>query len=396
MDMKEFEFDTKLIHGGSHELNAENALSTPIYQTSTFAFHDTDHIERVMSFESNDCVYTRGNNPTLKVFEKRMADLEDGVDAVAFSSGMAAISSVLFSLMKAGDTLVTHRTIYGSTYNLVTKILPRYDMVCKMLDMTNLAALEKELKEQTATVVYFETPCNPNLEIIDIKEVCLLAKKYGAKVVVDNTFASPYLQRPLLLGADVVIHSATKYICGHGDVIGGVAISKDLDYIMSLKFNFMSEIGGVMSPFNAWLLIRGLKTLHIRMDRHMENAKRLVDFLQSHSSVSSVLYPGLEDFPGHKIAKQQMNGFGAMIGFEVKGGLENTKKVMNSLKMTQIAVSLGDCETLIEQPAVMTHRGYDSAELEKFGLSEQLLRVSVGLESIEDIIEDFDQALSNI
>lgn len=396
MDKKEFGFDTKLIHGEACEMNAENALSTPIYQTSTFAFHNTDHIDQVMSFESNDCVYTRGNNPTLKVFEKRMAVLENGVDAVAFSSGMAAISTVLFSLMEAGDTLLTHRTIYGSTYNLVTKILPRYNMEYKMLDMTDLAMLENELKNQKIKIVYFETPCNPNLEIIDIKAVCELAKKYGARVVVDNTFASPYLQKPLDMGVDVVIHSATKYICGHGDTVGGIAISKDQDYIMSLKFDYMSEIGGVMSPFNAWLLIRGLKTLSIRMDRHMENAKSLAAFLQSHSSVSRVLYPGHENFPGHKIAKQQMTGFGAMVGFEVKGDLENTKKLMNSLKLTKIAVSLGDCETLIELPAAMTHRGYNPAELERFGLSEGLLRVSVGLESVEDIIEDFDQALNNI
>jgi methionine-gamma-lyase len=396
MDKKEYGFDTELIHGGNHELNAENALNTPIYQTSTFVFHDTDHIDKVMSFESNDCVYTRGNNPTLKVFEKRMTVLEQGAGAVAFSSGMAAISSVIFSLMEAGDRLAVHRTIYGSTYNVVTKILPRYNMSYKMLDMTKLDLLEEQLQNHRIKVIYFETPSNPNLEIIDIEAVCDLAKKYDAKVVIDNTFASPYLQRPLTLGADVVVHSATKYICGHGDVVGGVAVAKDPDYIMELKFDFMSEFGGVMSPFNAWLLIRGLKTLSIRMDRHMENARKMAAFLENHPSVTKVFYPGLEDFEGHEIAKKQMDGFGAMISFEVKGGLENAKKVINAVRLAKIAVSLGDCETLIELPASMTHRGYDKNELEAFGLSESMLRISVGLESIEDLIEDFNQALNQI
>ena len=215
-------------------------------------------------------------------------------------------------------------------------------------------------------------------------------------MVIDNTFATPYFQRPLTLGADVVVHSATKYICGHGDVIGGVAIAKDLDYVHYLKFDYMCEFGGVMSPFNAWLLLRGLKTLGIRMREHEKNAKKVAEFLKNHPKVREVYYPGLEDFKGHELAKDQMSGFGAMISFEIDGSLDDAKKVVNSVKLAQLAVSLGDCETLIELPAAMTHRGYPAEELSRFGLTETMIRISVGLEHHEDIIEDLYQALSQI
>jgi methionine-gamma-lyase len=396
MNKDKFKFDTMLIHGGSDHVNPENALNPPIFQTSTFVFHDTDHIEKVMSFESSDCVYTRGNNPTLKILEKRMAILENGVASVAFASGMAAISSVLFSFLKPGDDVLVHRTLYGSSYNMTTKVLKRYDVGNRIVNLTNLSTLEDELSDGKVKVIYFETPSNPNLEIVDIEEVSKIAKKYNVKVVVDNTFASPYLQKPLDLGADVVVHSATKYICGHGDVVGGIAIAKDEDYIMELKFDFMSEFGGVMSPFNAWLLIRGLKTLSIRMDRHMENAMKIAKYLEAHEKVVKVYYPGLPSFPGHEVATKQMKGYGAMISFEVVGGFENAKKVLNSVELAKIAVSLGDCETLIEFPASMTHRGYNQEQLELFGLSREMLRISVGLEDVSDIIADIELALSKV
>ncbi len=396
MKIQKFGFDTQQIHGGSHARNAENALNTPIYQTATFVFEDMDHVDRVMSFESSDCVYTRGNNPTLKVFENRMAVLEEGTSSIAFSSGMAAISSVLLSLLKPRDKVLVHRTLYGSTYNVVTKILPRYDIEFEMLNLTNIVELEEAIKDSSVKVIYFETPSNPNLEVIDIEAVCSLAYQYDVKVVIDNTFASPYLQRPLTMGAYVVIHSATKYICGHGDVVGGVAISRDDDYMMELRFDYMSELGGVMSPFDAWLLIRGLKTLSLRMDRHVENAMALAEFLEQHPKVTKVYYPGLASFPQYELAKKQMSGFGAIISFEVEGGLEYAKKVINAVRLAQIAVSLGDCETLIQFPAAMTHRGYNQEDLEMFGLSASMLRISVGLESIEDLIADFSQALDVI
>jgi len=391
---KKYRFDTMAIHAGGGK-NANNALNPPIYQTSTFVFDSIEHVEKVMSFESDDYVYTRGNNPTLRLFENKMAALEEGKGAVAFASGMAAISSVLFSLLKPGDNVIVNQTLYGSSYNVVTHVLPQYNVSYKIADLSDLEKLP-ELIDENTKVIYFETPSNPNLMIIDIKKIADIAKAKNVKVVVDNTFATPYFQKPLTLGADVVVHSATKYICGHGDVVGGVAVAKDLDYIHSLKFDYMCEFGGVMSPFNAWLLLRGLKTLGVRMREHEKNALAVAKFLKNHLKVKEVFYPGLEDFKGHEIAKEQMNGFGAMISFEVKGSLEDAKKVVNSVKLAQLAVSLGDCETLIELPAAMTHRGYPKEELAKFGLTESMIRISVGLEDQSDIIEDLNYALSVI
>ena len=254
--------------------------------------------------------------------------------------------------------------------------------------------MEVSYQDENTKLIYFETPSNPNLSIIDIKKVVEIARKRDIKVVVDNTFASPYFQNPLELGADVVVHSATKYICGHGDVVGGVAISKDNDYIQRLKFDYMCEFGGVMSPFDAWLFLRGLKTLGLRMRQHEKNAVEVANFLNNHSKVKTVMYPGLENFKGYNIAKEQMNGFGAMISFEIDGGLEEAIKFVESVKLAQLAVSLGDCETLIEVPAAMTHRGYPNEKLKEFGLTESMVRISVGLEDSKDIIKDLEQALN--
>lgn len=385
-------FDTKAIHGGQKGKNPSNALNPPIFQTSTFVFDNIEHANKVMSFESDDYVYTRGNNPTLRLFENKMAELEHGVGAVAFSSGMAAISSTILSLLKPKENIIVHKTLYGSSYSMVTEILPRYGIGCKIVDLTNLDELKNNIDENTR-VIYFESPSNPDLSIIDIKAVAEIAKEKEIKVVVDNTFASPYFQNPLLLGADVVVHSATKYICGHGDVVGGVAVAKDMDYIQNLKFGYMCEFGGVMSPFNAWLLLRGLKTLGLRMREHEKNAIEVANFLNNHPNIDSVMYPGLPDSKGHHIAKDQMNGFGAMISFEVKGGLESAIGFVDNLKLAQIAVSLGDCETLVQLPAAITHRGYPKDKLAEFGLTESMVRISVGLEDYRDIIDDLAQAL---
>lgn len=392
---KNYRFDTKTIHAGSKGNNPENALNPPIFQTSTFVFDDLEHVERVMSFQSDDYVYTRGNNPTLRLFENKIAALEEGSGAVAFSSGMAAISSVLFSFLEPKDNVIVNKTLYGSTFSVVNNLLLKYNVFHKTADLTNPDCLYDLIDENTK-LIYFETPCNPNLSIIDIKRVVEIAHLKGVKVVVDNTFASPYFQRPLAMGVDVVVHSATKYICGHGDVVGGVAVSKDIDYIHRLKFDYMCEFGGVMSPFNAWLLLRGLKTLSVRMRQHERNALKVSGFLESHPKVKKVMYPGLESFKGHDIAKSQMDGFGAMISFEVNGGLTESKRVVNGVQLIKIAVSLGDCETLIEHPAAMTHRGYPREKLMEFGLTESMIRLSVGLEDYQDIIEDLDMALSLI
>lgn len=392
---KNYKFDTKAVHAGNNEKNPSNSLNPPIFQTSTFVFDDLDHVEKVMSFQSDDYVYTRGNNPTLRLFENKMAALEEGEGAVAFASGMAAISSVLFSFLKPNDNVIVHKTVYGSTFSVINKLLAEYNVGHKTTDLSKIENLNDLIDENTK-LIYFETPSNPNLSIIDIKKVVKIAKIRGVKVVVDNTFATSYFQRPLTMGVDVVVHSATKYICGHGDVVAGVAISKDIDYIQKLKFDYMCEFGGVMSPFNAWLLLRGLKTLGVRMRQHEQNAMAVAKFLEAHPKVKKVMYPGLESFEGHEIAKEQMDGYGAIISFEVIGGLEESKRVVNSVKLLKIAVSLGDCETLIEHPAAMTHRGYPKEKLAEFGLTESMIRLSIGLEHPDDIIEDLSEALETI
>lgn len=395
MKKKGLSFDTMSIHSGAKGNNPCNALNPPIFQTSTFVFDNVEQVKKVMAFESDDYVYTRGNNPTLRLFENRMAALEEGNASVAFASGMAAISSTLFSFLKPGNNIIVHNTLYGSSYNVVTKLLPEYEISCRIVNLRDLDSLEKSIDENTK-VIYFETPSNPDLSIIDIKRVVEIAKSKGVKVVVDNTFATPYFQRPLTLGVDVVVHSATKYICGHGDVVGGVAVSRDIDYISRLKFDYMCEFGGVLSPFNAWLLLRGLKTMGIRMRQHEKNAMEVAKYLKNHPRVKSVMYPGLEDFEGHSIAKAQMKGFGAIISFEVDGSLEDATRVVDNVDMIKLAVSLGDCETLIELPAAMTHSGYPKERLSEFGLTESMIRISVGLEGVDDIIDDIENALSHI
>ncbi len=388
----EMRFDTKAIHAGGRHPNPEHALNPPIFMTSAFTFDDLDAADAVMSFKSDDYVYTRGNNPTLRLFEERMTALEGGAGAVAFASGMAAISSVLFSLLKPGDEVLAHRTVYGSTHTVLTKLLPRYGVKSRVADLTDLSSLERAAGPATR-VIYFETPSNPDLSIIDVRAVCAFARDRGIKVVVDNTFASPCFQRPLGLGADVVVHSATKYLGGHGDVVAGVAVARDPDYVMSLKFEYMCEFGGAMSPFNAWLLLRGLKTLGLRMRQHEANARAVAAYLAGHKRVSRVLYPGLEGFPGHELAKSQMSGFGAVISFEVEGGLAAARRVVDASELFSLAVSLGDCESLIQLPAAMTHRGYDRERLADFGLTESMVRLSVGLEDEADILAELERML---
>ncbi|MGI6425031.1 MAG: trans-sulfuration enzyme family protein [Tepidanaerobacteraceae bacterium] len=387
-------FDTLSIHGSMKNKNPKAALNPPIFMTSTFVFDDVKDAEDIMNFEKQGFIYTRGNNPTLQLFEKRMSELEEGEDAVAFASGMGAISSVLLSLLSPGDNVLVHKTLYGSSFTVTQKLLPKYHITCKSVDFTKHETVEKTIDNNTK-VLYFETPSNPNLQIVDIKQIVKLAKSHSVKVVIDNTFATPYFQRPLTLGADVVVHSATKYICGHGDALGGVAVSKDVDFIRKLKFDYMCELGAVMSPFNAWLMLRGLKTLGLRMRQHEANAMRVANFLENHPKVKSVMYPGLQSFKDHEIAKKQMSGFGAMISFELDGGLEMAKMVVNNVQLAKLAVSLGDCETLIELPAAMTHAGYPKEKLQEFGLSDSMIRLSVGIENVKDIINDLEKALAD-
>lgn len=390
----EMNFDTLAIHAAEqHDQN--QALNNPIYMTSTFTFTDLQQADDTFSFKRKAYVYTRGGNPTINLFEQRIAALEGGVDGVAFASGMAAITSVIMSFVKSGDEIIAHRNLYGSAFGALKHLMPDYGVKTKFVNMTNLEELKDAIGEKTK-VLYFETPTNPSMEIIDLEAVAKIAAEAGIKVVVDNTFATPYLQRPLELGVDVVVHSATKYISGHGDAVGGVAVSKNQDYIYKLKFGYMCELGGVMSPFNAWLLLRGLKTLSLRMERHSSNAMKIANFLAENPLVERVMYPGMETHPGHEIAKRQMKDFGGIVSFELKGDLETAKAFVENLKLLKLAVSLGDAETLVEIPALMTHRDYLEEELKKFGFLKKTIRISAGLEHPDDIIADIKQSLERV
>ncbi|MBP7892885.1 MAG: aminotransferase class I/II-fold pyridoxal phosphate-dependent enzyme [Firmicutes bacterium] len=393
MNTKGKHFETLSIHAGGEDRNPKNALNYPIFMTSTFEFDSIEHADATFGFDTQDYVYTRGNNPTLKVLEERMAVLEGGAASVAFASGMAAITSVLMALLKPGGEVIAHRVLYGSAWNFIKNILPRYGVRSRLVDFTSIADLADQITARTK-VVYFETPVNPSLEIIDIAAVCDIARSKGAKVVVDNTFATPFFQRPLELGADVVVHSATKYISGHGDVIAGITVARDEDYANELRFGYMCEFGGVMSPFTGWLLLRGLKTLALRMREHEKNALAVARYLEQHPRVKRVYYPGLPSSLGYDTAKAQMSGFGGMVSFDADGTLAQSKQVVNSMRLFKLAVSLGDCESLVEHPFTMTHRGYTEEEVAAAGLTPSMIRLSIGLEHQDDLIADLEQALS--
>ena len=332
----------------------------------------------------------------ISILENKIAALEEGEAAVATSSGMGAISSTLWTVLKAGDHVVTDKTLYGCTFALMCHGLTRFGIDVTFVDTSNLDEVKNAMKENTR-VVYLETPANPNLKIVDIEALAKIAHTNpNTLVIVDNTFATPYMQKPLTLGADVVVHSVTKYINGHGDVIAGLVITNKAlaDQIRFVGLKDMT--GAVLGPQDAYYIIRGMKTFEIRMERHCKNARKVVEFLNNHPKIERVYYPGLETHPGYEIAKKQMKDFGAMISFELKGGFEAGKTLLNSLKLCSLAVSLGDTETLIQHPASMTHSPYTKEEREAAGITDGLVRLSVGLENVEDIIADLEQGLEKI
>ena len=388
---------TKAIHAGNVKDAQYGALTTPIYQTSTFVFDSCEQGGRRFAGAEAGYIYTRLGNPTVSVLENKVAALEGGEACVAAASGMGAISSALWTIAGAGKHIVADGTLYGCTFALLNHGMSRYGVEVSFVDTSDLAAVKAALKENTCAV-YLETPANPNLKIADIAAVAEVAHTYNPniKVVCDNTFASPALQNPLALGADVVVHSATKYLNGHGDVIAGFVVGK-ADFIGEVRmFGLKDMTGAVMDPFAAYLILRGLKTLEIRMERHCANAKAIAEFLDNHPAVEKVYYPGLKDHVGHDIAARQMKDFGGMLSFEVKGGRAAGTKLVNSLHLITVAVSLGDAETLIEHPASMTHSTYTEEELAASGIPGGLIRLSAGLENAEDIIADLEQALAQL
>ena len=395
MEMKKLGLGTTAIHAGTLK-NLYGTLAMPIYQTSTFIFDSAEQGGRRFALEEAGYIYTRLGNPTTTTLENKIAALEEGEAGIAMSSGMGAISSTLWTVLKAGDHVVTDKTLYGCTFALMNHGLTRFGVEVTFVDTSNLEEVKNAMKKNTR-VVYLETPANPNLKIVDLEGVCKVAHTNpNTLVIVDNTFATPYMQKPLKLGVDIVVHSATKYLNGHGDVIAGLVVTKQ-ELADQIRFVGLKDMtGAVLGPQESYYIIRGLKTFEIRMERHCKNARTIVDFLNKHPKVEKVYYPGLETHPGYEIAKKQMKDFGAMISFELKGGFEAGKTLLNNLKLCSLAVSLGDTETLIQHPASMTHSPYTKEEREVAGITDGLVRLSVGLENVEDIIADLEYGLEKI
>jgi len=391
-DDKSKGFSTRAIHHGYDPMSADGALTPPLHLTSTFAFETAEQGGARFAGEAPGHIYTRISNPTTELLEQRMASLEGGEAAVAMASGMGAITSVLWSFLRAGDELITDKTLYGCTFSFFQHGLSRFGVTVTHVDLTNPLALETAISDKTK-VVYFETPANPNMRLVDIAAISAIAKRHGAKTVVDNTYATPVQTRPLEHGADVVVHSATKYLGGHGDLIAGIAVGSTEDMAEVRMVGVKDMTGAVLAPFNAMLILRGLKTLELRVERHAQSAMQVAEMLDAHPAIARVHYPGLASFGQHDLAKRQMNGFGGMIAFELTGGYSAGIAMMNRLGLIRRAVSLGDAETLIQHPASMTHSTYSREEREAHGISEGLVRISVGLEQVEDILGDLHQAL---
>lgn len=388
------DFTTRAIHGFKVDKDICSPLVTPIYQSSTFTFENAAQGARLFAGEEDGFFYSRIDNPNARELACTVADLENADAGVCFSSGMGAVTAVIWSLLSSGDHIIADYTLYGCTFEFFEQGLPRFNIDVDFTDLSKLENLEKFLKPETK-MIYLESPANPNIKLVDIKAIAEAAHKYNPEivVVVDNTFCTPYLQRPMDLGADVVLHSATKYLNGHGDVIAGIVVGKQ-EYIDPITIDGLRYLNGsVLGPFEAWLISRGLKTLTLRMDRHCENAMKVAEFLENHPKIKHLYFPGLESHPQHELAKRQMDQFGAMIAFELDTDRETSEKFIDACELCSIAVSLGDSETLIQHPASMTHSTYSSEALVDAEISESLIRISVGLEAAEDIIADLSQAL---
>ncbi|WP_210364904.1 methionine gamma-lyase [Bacillus sp. REN3] len=392
--MGEKRFETEVIHSGYSPEEFRGSLAPPLFQTSTFTFDSAEQGARRFAGEEEGFIYSRLGNPTVSILEERMAAIEKGEKALAFGSGMAAVSAVLVHLTKAGDHILCSQGVYGCTFGLLQLMKDKYNISHDFSMMASKEELLAAITPQTACI-YIETPINPTMRLVDLKMVAEVAKEKGIPVVVDNTFSSPYLQNPLELGCDFVIHSATKYICGHGDVIAGIAIGRK-DVMSEIAMHTQKDIGGIISPFDAWLLLRGLKTLPVRMDRHCENAEKLANYLSGHSEVDEIFYPGDPNNPDYSIAKKQMRKPGGLIAFTLKGDQKTAQTFMNKLKLIKIAVSLGDAETLIQHPATMTHAVVPKEAREKMGIKENMLRLSVGLEAWEDLKDDLEAAFESV
>lgn len=387
-------FATRAIHHAQEDNAFLGALTPPVFMTSTYGFSTVEEGQAIFRGDAEGYVYGRTRNPTQALFEARIASLEGAEAGLALASGMAAISATMLSLLEAGDSVLFNNMLYGNSFELFARGLPRFGIETAVVDFTDLERVATELKHRRPKLIFFETPCNPGLAVVDIAAVAVLAKQVGALIVVDNTFATPLLQRPLEAGADLVVHSATKYLGGHGDLIAGAIVGprRLIDEIR--RKGLRNLTGATIAPMTSFLLLRGLKTLELRMERHCASALAIARNLQNHPAVAWVSYPGLEGSRFYEVARKQMSAFGGLIACELHGGRGAGVEFMNRLKLARLAVSLGDAETLVQHPASMTHATYEPEERVKHGISEGLIRLSIGLESLADIEEDIFTALA--
>lgn len=386
--------ETQTIHAGRINDEQFGSLATPLYQTSTFIFDNAEQGAQRFAGESDGYIYSRLGNPTTRQLEQRMAAMEGMEDAAATATGMAAVSAALLSNLAAGDHLIASKAVYGCSYALMSHMLTKFGIEVSFVDMTSPENIEAEVKSNTK-VIFLESPINPNLVVLDLAAIAAVAKKHQLISIVDNTFLTPVLQQPAKLGIDIVIHSATKYLNGHGDVVAGI-VCGNKDMISNVKMTALKDIGGTISPHDAWLILRGLKTLAVRVERHCQNAQTIAEYLEQHPHIDKVYYPGLKSHPGHRFLGNQMRAAGGVIAFEIKGDLAQGAQLINSMSLFSIAVSLGDAESLVQHPASMTHSPYSQEERLEAGISDSLIRLSVGLEHSDDLIADLSQALEGV
>lgn len=386
--------ETNAIHAGRIDDKQFGSLATPLYQTSTFIFDNAQQGGDRFAGESEGYIYTRLGNPTTRQLEQRVAAMEGMEDAAATATGMAAVSAALMTNLQAGDHLISSKAVYGCSFALMSHMFKKFNIEVSFVDMTEPENIKSAIKENTK-LIFLETPINPNLVVLDLAKICTIAKEHQLLSIVDNTFLTPVLQQPAKFGADIIIHSATKYLNGHGDVVAGI-VCGSFDVINDIKMTTLKDIGATISPHDAWLIMRGLKTLPIRMERHCSNAQTVAEFLEQHPMVSEVYYPGLNSHPGNKFIGKQMKAAGGVIAFELDTDLKGGAAFIDQMQLFSIAVSLGDAESLIQHPASMTHSPYSPEERQDAGISDSLIRISVGLENVNDIIADLAQSLAKL
>ena len=393
MNTKNKGFDTKLVHAGDFE-DVFGSAVTPIYQTSTFAFKNADHGANLFAGKEKGFIYTRIGNPTIQALENKLSELENGIGGIAFASGMGAVSALYAGTLKAGDHLVASEAMYGPSRSVMETFFKDFGVESTFIDTGDLSQIERAICPNTK-LLYIESPTNPTMVLTDIAAASKLAHRHQILVAVDNTFASPYLQRPLDLGADIVLHSLTEFINGHADIVGGALIAKDPEVYAKLR-KAMTYFGANMDPHQAYMVIRGVKTLSLRVERASENAMKVAEFLENHPKIAWIKYPGLKSHPQYELAAKQMKMPGAMISFGVKGGFNAGKTLMNNVHLALLAVSLGGVESLIQHPASMTHASMSKEARETAGITDELVRFAVGIEDVADIIQDLEQALDKI